>query len=248
MKKLISIIVILFICIFFVSYSTLKTDSIYNSQVNEKVKITKIDLSDKLKINGYVNMIKLTKNSLSYKVTNNGHRNYNFYINANYFTIDNTPVGEVKINGKTVQHKNKNGGYFTSNGKSPSFYFKKRPNGVLYSSQTHTPIIINGKPNYKIFNKKWAKYKLPRLIIGENKNKDIIVLHTIEDTRCSVNDFYQIAKSQGLVNALMFDGGASIEVGVNYKNVKYKYQIVSDTQRKLGNVPTPSVFIVGNFN
>jgi len=248
MKKLISIIVILFICIFFVSYSTLKTDSIYNSQVNEKVKITKIDLSDKLKINGYVNMIKLTKNSLSYKVTNNGHRNYNFYINANYFTIDNTPVGEVKIDGKTVQHKNKNGGYFTSNGKSPSFYFKKRPNGVLYSSQTHTPIIINGKPNYKIFNKKWAKYKLPRLIIGENKNKDIIVLHTIEDTRCSVNDFYQIAKSQGLVNALMFDGGASIEVGVNYKNVKYKYQIVSDTQRKLGNVPTPSVFIVGNFN
>lgn len=248
MKKLILIVVILFICIFFVSYNTLKTDSIDDSQVNEKVKITKIDLSDKLKINGYVNMIKLTKNSLSYKVTNNGHRNYNFYMNANYFTIDNTPVGEVKINGKTVQRKNKNGGYFTSDGKSPSFYFKKRPNGVLYSSQTHTPIIINGKPNYTIFNKKWAKYKLPRLIIGENKNKDIIVLHTIDDTRCSVNDFYRIAKNQGLVNALMFDGGASIEVGVNYKNIEYKYQIVSDVERKLGNVPTPSVFIVGNFN
>ena len=175
-------------------------------------------------------------------------RNYDFYINANYFTIDNIPVGEVKINGKVVKHKNKNGGFFTSNGKSPSFYFKKRPNQVLYSSQTHTPIIRNGVPNYKIFNQKWARYKLPRLIIGENKNKDIIVLHTIDNTRCSVKDFYNIAKSQGLVNALMFDGGASIEVGVSYKNVNYNYQIVSDLKRKIGNVPTPSVFIVGDFN
>ena len=46
----------------------------------------------------------------------------------------------------------------------------------------------------------------------------------------------------------MFDGGASIEVGVSYKNVNYNYQIVSDLNRKIGNVPTPSVFIVGNFN
>jgi len=248
MKKLILILSVLFLCVSFVNYNSFKNVFSNDSQMNEKVKITKIDLSDKFKINGVVNMIKLTKNSLSYKVTNKNHRNYDFYINANYFTIDNIPVGEVKINGKVVKHKNKNGGFFTSNGKSPSFYFKKRPNRVLYSSQTHTPIIRNGVPNYRIFNQKWARYKLPRLIIGENKNKDIIVLHTIDNTRCSVKDFYNIAKSQGLVNALMFDGGASIEVGVSYKNVNYNYQIVSDLKRKIGNVPTPSVFIVGNFN
>lgn len=248
MKKIILILSVLFLCVSFVNYNSFKNVFSNDSQMNEKVKITKIDLSDKFKINGVVNMIKLTKNSLSYKVTNKNHRNYDFYINANYFTIDNTPVGEVKINGKVVKHKNKNGGFFTSNGKSPSFYFKKRPNRVLYSSQTHTPIIRNGVPNYRIFNQKWARYKLPRLIIGENKNKDIIVLHTIDNTKCSVKDFYNIAKSQGLVNALMFDGGASIEVGVSYKNVNYNYQIVSDLKRKIGNVPTPSVFIVGNFN
>ena len=248
MKKLILILSVLFLCVSFVNYNSFKNVFSNDSQMNEKVKITKIDLSDKFKINGVVNMIKLTKNSLSYKVTNKNHRNYDFYINANYFTIDNIPVGEVKINGKVVKHKNKNGGFFTSNGKSPSFYFKKRPNRVLYSSQSHTPIIRNGVPNYRIFNQKWARYKLPRLIIGENKNKDIIVLHTIDNTRCSVKDFYNIAKSQGLVNALMFDGGASIEVGVSYKNVNYNYQIVSDLKRKIGNVPTPSVFIVGNFN
>ena len=247
MKKTILTLIVLFLCVSFVSYNSLKNVFLNDSQINEKVKITKIDLSE-FKINGFVNMIKLTKNSLSYRVTNKNHRKYGFYMNANYFTINNTPVGEVKINGKIIKNKNKNGAFFTSNGKTPSFYFKKRPNRVLYSSQTHTPIIINGRPNYKIFNKKWAKYKLPRLIIGENKNKDIIVLHTIDDTRCSVNDFYKISKSQGLVNALMFDGGASIEVGVRYKNVNYKYQIVSDLERVLGDVPTPSVFIVGEFN
>lgn len=248
MKRTIVILLVLFFCVAFVSYKSLNNVFLTNTQKNEKVLVTKIDLSNKFKIDGFVNMIKLTKNSVSYKVTNKNHKNYDFYVNANYFTIDNIPVGEVKIDGKTVQHKNKNGGYFTSNGKSPYFYFNKRPNGVLFSSQTHTPIIRNGIPNYKIFSQKWAKYKLPRLIIGENKNKDIIVIHTIDNTRCSVNDFYKIAKSQGLVNALMFDGGASIEVGVSYKNVNYKYQIVSDLQRKLGNVPTPSIFIVGNFN
>jgi hypothetical protein len=37
-------------------------------------------------------------------------------------------------------------------------------------------------------------------------------------------------------------------VGVRYKDVKYNYQIVSDIERILGKVPTPSVFIVGNFD
>lgn len=248
MKKLSLIVIIPFLCFLFVTCYDTSNFSFYQTKKNEKVEVTKINLSEDLGIDGYVNKIKLNKNSVSYSVTNNGHRNYDFYINANYFTIDNTPVGEVIIDGKKLQQNNKNGGFFTSDGITPSFYFGKRPNNVLYSSETHTPIIINGNPNRKIFNKKWAKSKFPRLVIGENRNKDIIVLHTIGDTRCSVEEFYIISQKQGLVNALMFDGGASIEVGVTYKNVKYNYQIVSDIERILGKVPTPSVFIVGNFD
>lgn len=247
MKKLFLIVVAPLLCIFIISHST--GDYLFHkTQKNDKVEITKIDLSKEIGTDGFVNMIKLNKNCLSYSVIDNGHRDYDFYMNANYFTIDNIPVGEVLIKGKTVQHKNNNGGFFTSHGRSPSFYFQKRPNDVLYSSETHTPIIINGKPNNKIFNKKWAKSKFPRLVIGETKNKDIIVLHTIGDTKCSVEDFYKISQTRGLVNALMFDGGASIEVGVKYKNVNYNYQIVSDIERTICKVPTPSVFIVGTFD
>ena len=117
----------------------------------------------------------------------------------------------------------------------------------MYSSQTHTPLIKNGVGYTKMFNKKWARYRLPRLVIGENKNGDIVVVHTIGTTGCSISEFYQISKSLGMVNALMFDGGASIEVGVKYKSINYKYQIHSDISRKIFNIPTPSVFIIGNF-
>lgn len=212
------------------------------------VKIERIDLSELLQTSGSVNVIRISSGQMSYKVTNKNHRDYDLYINANYFTIDDIPIGEVKINGQNITRKNSGGAFFTSNGKTPKFYFNNRPNSVSYSSQTHTPIIINGTPNTKIFNRTWAKHKLPRLVIGENVKGDIFVIHTTGRTGCTVSEFYKISKSQGLTNALMFDGGASIEVGLKYKNTKYHYQIVSDIERKIGNVPTPSVFIVGNFN
>jgi hypothetical protein len=240
MKHLITITIVSFI---FISPNVEQTQ-----QIENKVKIYQKNFFLKNRTISKVNIIELPKGSVSYKIVNKNHRKYDFYINSNYFTIENDPVGEVKINGKTIKKRNKNGGFFTSNGDKPSFYFNDRPNNVLYSSQTHTPIIEEGTPNYKIFNQKWAKYKLPRLLIGEKRNGDIVVVHTIENSRCSVYDFYLISKILGLKNSLMFDGGASIEVGLSYKDINYKYQIVSDLQRKIGKVPTPSVFIVGTFN
>jgi len=240
MKHLITITIVSFILI---SPNVEQTQ-----QIKNKVKIYQKDFFLKNRTISKVNIIELSKGSVSYKIVNKNHRKHDFYINSNYFTIENDPVGEVKINGKTIKKRNKNGGFFTSNGDAPSFYFNDRPNNVLYSSQTHTPILKEGIPNYKIFNQKWAKYKLPRLLIGEKRNGDIVVVHTIENSKCSVYDFYLISKILRLKNSLMFDGGASIEVGVSYKDINYKYQIVSDLQRKIGKVPTPSVFIVGTFN
>lgn len=232
----------------FISLIFLSPKIVQNQHLENKIKIYQRDFSEKYKIKGNVNIIEFSKDALSYKVVNKNHREYDFYVNSNYFTIENEPVGEVKIDGKNIKKRSKKGGFFTSNGKNPTFYFNHRPNNVLFSSQTHTPIIIEGIPNYNIFNQRWAKYKLPRLVIGERRNGDIVVFHTIEKTKCSVHDFFLISKFLGLKNALMFDGGASIEVGLSHKRINYKYQIVSDLHRKIAKVPTPSVFIVGTFN
>lgn len=219
-----------------------------NKLYNDKFEIRKMGFNEILGRDGLVNVIVLKKKSLSYEVVNKNHRSYDFYMNANYFTKENIPVGEVIINKKTYSKINNGTGFFTTDGNTPSFSYVKHSKDVKYSCQTHTPLIRNGNGYPKIFSKKWAKIKLPRLVIGENKYGDIIIIHTIEDTRCSVSEMYEISKNQGMVNALMFDGGASIEIGLRYKNFKYRYQIVSDLERKFFNVPTPSVFIVGNFN
>ena len=192
-----------------------------------------------------IGVIKINKNKMNYSVTNRGHKNFNFYVNANYF--GKTPVGEVKIDGKVVNKKNKNGGFFTTNGKTPKFYFNTRPSKLKFSSQTHTVGIINGRVNDRIFNQGWAKIKVHRLMVGEDVNGNIIIIHSRNLGFLTVSEICEIGKKLGVYNGLIFDGGASVEIGLKDGNINYSYQCVGDLTRKLFNVPTPSVFIVGNF-
>lgn len=223
-------------------FNTLRED-----HSTSKVEIKKIKIGDYGPSKSHVNFIKIKKGSAKFKVTNKNHESHDIWINANYFMKDGTPIGEVKINGKNITKKRLSGSYFTSDGNEPRLYFGKRPDNVLYSAQTHTPIMLNGSPYSKIFNQSWAKRKLPRLIVGKDSNGDFCVVHTIGLTACSVKEFYEIAKDLGIINAMMFDGGASIEVGVRDGIRTFEYQIIGDSGRKIGNVPTPTVFIVGDF-
>ncbi len=213
----------------------------------QKVEIKKIKIGDHGLTRSHVNFIRIKKNSAKFGVVNKNHESHDIWINANYFTKNGTPIGEVKIDGKNYTKKRPGGAYFTSNGKNPRLYFGRRPNKVLYSAQTHTPIIVNGNPCSRIFNQRWARKKLPRLIVGKDSKGNFCVVHTIGLTACTVKEFYHVARDLGLVNAMMFDGGASIEVGVRNGLNTYEYQIIGDIQRKIGNVPTPTVFIVGDF-
>lgn len=214
---------------------------------NRRVEIKKIKIGEFGLARSHVNFIRIKKNSAKFEVVNRNHESHDIWINANYFTKNGTPIGEVKIDGKNYARKRPGGAYFTSNGGDPRLYFGKRPNKVLFSAQTHTPIIIKGKPCSKIFNQRWARKKLPRLIVGKDSEGNLCVVHTIGLTACTVREFYHVARDLGIYNAMMFDGGASIEVGVRDGVNTYEYQIVGDIQRKIGDVPTPTVFIVGDF-
>jgi exopolysaccharide biosynthesis protein len=209
--------------------------------------IRTVNANNYVKLDGEITIVKINKGKMRYKVTNKDHKDFDFYVNANYFDKNDIPLGEVKINGKNITKKRKNGGFFTTNGMTPKFYFNQRPENVLYSSQTHTPVIINGKLNSVIFNKAWARGRLPRLIVGENKNGDIMILFTVNKCRMSIHELSVVAKKEGVINGLMFDGGASIEVGIKDNQNKYHYQIVNDADRLINHVPTPKTFIVGEF-
>ena len=102
MKKLIVVIVFAFLIIGTHGYNFQ-----YHRLPNDNtVEIKKIDLSELLQKSGSVNVIRISSGQMSYKVANKNHRDYDLYINANYFTIDNIPVGEVKINGENIIRKN----------------------------------------------------------------------------------------------------------------------------------------------
>lgn len=237
----------LFISIFIIFSGYFLHENSSESENSSNVNIETIDVSNFTKTDGNVTYIKINKNVMSYKVTNKNHDNYDFYVNSNYFDVNDNPIGEVRIDGKNISKKNNGGGFFTTNGDTPKFYFDSRPKNVKYSSQTHTPVIINGKLNKKIFNHSWAKSRLPRLIVGENIKGDIIILHTNDNCKLSIYELTFIADKIGVINGMMFDGGASIEVGVKTKDINYHYQIVSDISRKIFKVPTPKIFIVGTL-
>jgi exopolysaccharide biosynthesis protein len=236
-KKIVILFSVLLLSGFTIIYSKYFVD--YKS---DNISVNTISINGKT---GMIGVIKINKNHMSYKVVNNNHKSHDFYVNANYF--NKKPIGEVKINGATINPKNKNGGFFTTDGKNPNIYFNERPNNVKYSSQTHTIAIKNGIVNSRIFNQHWAKLSLPRLIIGEDENKNIIIIHSHLNGYLTVKQACELAKNMGVYNGLMFDGGASIEVGIKDGNFKYNYQEVDDLSRKINNVPTPSVFIVGDF-
>lgn len=224
----------------------IKNQFILNEK-NNAVEIKTYIIGETIKTKGLVTLIKINKNKLSYKVVNNNHRDYGFYINANYFTKENNPIGDVVIDGKQVSKKINGGGFFTTKNGNPKFYFNNRPNNIDCSSQTHTVLIRNGKSNNRISNQTWAKRILPRLVLGEDSFGNIIVIHSNFNGGMTVANCIKICKENNLHNALMFDGGASVEIGVKCGDINYNFQQVSDLIRKTNNVPTPSVFIVGNF-
>jgi hypothetical protein len=238
---------LIFINASLVLFTPRATDPGPNLSTSKPFEIKTIELRDFCGSDGKATLIKIRKNSVDFKVANKNHESYDFWMNANYFLESGTPVGEVKIKGKTCNRKNDGGGFFTSDGKNPKFYFGSRPKSVLYSAQTHTPLTINGKANSKIFGKSWARIKVPRIMIGEDSEKNIYICHTIGMAGCSIEDFYSISNKLKLKNVLMFDGGASIEVGIKKEGFHYHYQKVSNLERKLFSVPAPKVFIVGNF-
>jgi len=215
------------------------------SEKKDNITINHINSFPYNKKNGTISIIKIKKNFFDYKVVNKSHENYDFYVNSNYF--NKTPVGEVITDGRKIASRKKNGGFFTSNGLTPTFYFGSHPK-VKYSSQTHTIGVIQGNLNFRIFNYRWARYNLPRLIVGEDKSGNIIIVHSNFNGECSIGAISKIAQSQGVYNGLIFDGGASIEIGIKSDGVNYHYQQVPDIMRSLGNVPTPWVFITGSKN
>lgn len=222
-----------------ISQSTLEHSS-------EKCDVYKVPVSNSKRLNGSVYVIVLKKNKMNFKVTNTDETTNDFYMNSNFFA--NGPIGEVKIDGEIKNSKKRAGGFFTSNGHSPKIYFNSRPNSVKYSSQTHLIGIKNGVVNNRICKQRWAKLKTYRILIGKDKNNNIIVIHSGDGGFQTIKDVCELGVKYGVVNGLLFDGGSSVDVGLKDGFYYHTFQSVSTISKKFVGIHKPYTYIIGNFN
>ena len=218
-----------------------------NPTVNYGVlhKSNKCTISKKKFGNGEIYTVKILKNKMNYKVDTDNREKVDFYLNSNFFT-PTSPIGEVIVNGKVVNGKVKRGGYFTSNGGVPTITLNNRPSSS-YSTQTKYVTIKNGILNKSMFVSRLSKWKTYRTLLGKDKEGNLILIHSGVNGLVSVEDITLMGKSEGMVNALMFDGGSSIEILVQDGNFIHKYHSVSDEGKKRFKIHKPFVYITGKF-
>jgi hypothetical protein len=208
-------------------------------------KSNKCIIRKKIQNNGEIFIIKIIKNKMNYKVNTNNGGDVDFYLNSNFFE-PTTPIGEVIVNGKVVNNKVKRGGYFTTNGGAPTISLYNRPKS-LYSTQTRYITIKNGTINESMLISRLSKWKTYRTLLGEDKDGNLILIHSGINGLLSVEDITMIGESEGMINSLMFDGGSSIEVLLKDGTFKHKYHSVSDIEKKIFKIHKPFVYITGVF-
>ena len=236
----ISTIILSIMMFSFIGISSSKLNLNSKGHLSKKCQLKKLDING-----GEVFVIKIFKNNMNYKVNNNNSGDVDFYLNSNFFTNTN-PIGEVIINNKTINKSVKGGGYFTSDGGQPTISLYNRPNSE-YSTQTKYIGIKNGKLNTNMFVSKLSKWKTYRTLLGKDLNGDLILVHSGRNGILNIEEISKIGKSEGMYNALIFDGGSSIEVYLKDGNFEHRYHSVSDTQKKLQKIHKPFVYITGKF-
>jgi hypothetical protein len=196
--------------------------------------------------NGSVYVLTIYKNKMNFKVTNKNYTDNNFYVNSNFFGHRGEPLGECVVDGKRISRKNSGGGYFTSNGGNGSVTTYGRSQSK-YISQTGYVAIRNGKINNSYNRSGWGRLQTHRVMIGENKKGDIIVIHTNSAAEVTIPMMNQIAIKSGVYSAIHLDGGPSVEVKLKDGFYNHEFNALSKVIKKASNIPIPPVHIVGNF-
>lgn len=188
-------------------------------------------------------VITIKKNTMKFGVTKKKPYNHEFYMNSNFFKNSKTPIGEVIIDGKVINHKENYGGFFYTINGNPMISIGNHPKNVEFSSQTKYIGIKNGKVNRNIVDRPLNSQKEYRTLIGKNKNGDLVVIHSSRLGKISMRDICEFGLTRGIQIGLIFDGGSSVDIGLKnhtFKSIPFGKSLIG--------IDEPPIFIVGNFN
>lgn len=197
---------------------------------------------------GNFNVFVIPKGSMKFGVSKKKPVNSDFYINSNFFTKGNRPIGLVVINGKKTSNRVKGGGYFYVKNGTPYVRSKSCPPEVDHSSQTILWGIDNGVKNKRLFRTRNGQENVYRTIMGENKKGEIMIVSSNRTGLVTIKEIVDFAYSEGMVEGILLDGGSSVDYKFNDGNKKLILQAVPSGIKSILDIKEPTTYIYGNFN
>lgn len=199
-----------------------------------------------VKSNLKYHIITFKKDKTSFEVTKN-KKNYDFYVNSNFFTKNQNVIGGLVIDGKKQNSQLNKGGSFVVKNKKPYIIFN-RVKKCEHLSQSIIWVIKDGNFNKRMLEQPHANKKVMRLLMGKNSNGEIVVIHSNPLVFVNMSDIVNYAKSQNVVDGIILDSGSSVDLSLGTKDYSHSIKALPSFVKKKININEPVVYIAGNFN
>jgi len=188
---------------------------------------------------------RIPKDSMDFKVGTVPPAEAAFYLNSNFFADE--PIGLVVIDGKRHAKRKRGGGYFfVRNGKA-HVRALECPKMTEYATQSILWGIDDGKVNDELLSKPHALKPTYRTLIGEDEQENLWVIASNRTGLVTIKEIVEYALKLGVVEAVLFDGGSSVEYKFTDGNRKESFKAMNGWLKKYKRIQEPPVFIYGNF-
>ena len=194
------------------------------------------------------NVFIIKPGEMSFEVTDKKPVNSDFYINSNFFTENNNPIGLVVINSKRKSNKTKGGGFFYVKNNKPHVKSKNCPRNTKYASQTILWAIDDGAINKSLIKQPHANQLRYRSLIGQTKNDDIIIISSNRLGLVTIKDLLDFSDKYNIVDGILLDGGSSVDYKFMDNNQTISFMSIPIGLKSFTSIGSPTTYIHGNFN
>ena len=180
-----------------------------------------------------------------FSVVNGTPNNCEFYMNTNFFDVDNNPIGLVVVDGTRYSDRTIGGGFFYVKDGNP-VVSRNCPSYTDYSTQTILWGISNGQINKRLINMKHAKEETYRNVVGQNKKGEIITVTSTFGSMVTIEEILNVGKQFGMVNAVLFDGGTSLDYKFDNGDYRAKFKSLPNWVGFISGYGNPTTYLCIN--
>lgn len=239
MKTLILALVFIFVLL---AFNLLKWVNYNNYEISKSKFVTEYR-TEKITIqaNDDFKVFLFDKNN-DFSVVDAKFKSCKFYMNSNFFDKDNNTLGLVVINGKRHSNRISRGGFFYVLDGKPKVS-RDCPPYTDHSCQTFLWGISDGKINNRLIKMNHAKEETYRNVVGQDKNGDIIIVTSTFGSMVTIEEILNVGKQFGMVNAVLFDGGTSLDYKFDDGEYRTKFESLPSWIRFIAGYGNPTTYI-----